>query len=101
MLGSSSKSKSESDSSSKSKTESDPSIDGGVTLTELRLPKSVRKPSRKSVDVKEEREGTHYWVPRVRLMFAAEDPRVFADRVSHAHKSRCVIVLFTWCKYYV
>ena len=25
---------------------------------------------------------THYWVPRVRVMFAAEDPRVFANRVA-------------------
>ena len=31
-----------------------------------------------------------YWVPRVRVMFAAEDPRVFANRVAHAHMTRYV-----------
>ena len=30
----------------------------------------------------------HYWVPRVRLMFAAEDPTVFAQRVAYAHLAR-------------
>ena len=34
-------------------------------------------------------EGT-YWLPRIRLMFAAEDPRMFADRVANAHKSRYI-----------
>ena len=29
-----------------------------------------------------------YWVPRVRLMFRAEDPRIFADRVAEAFESR-------------
>ena len=29
-----------------------------------------------------------YWVPRIRLMFAAEDPLVFAERVSKAYASR-------------
>lgn len=38
----------------------------------------------------EEEEGIYYWVPRVRVMFAAEDPRVFANRVAHAHMSRLV-----------
>jgi hypothetical protein len=32
--------------------------------------------------------GTYYWVPRVRVMFSAEDPRVFASRVANAHMSR-------------
>lgn len=32
--------------------------------------------------------GNYHWVPRVRVMFAAEDPRVFANRVAHAHMSR-------------
>lgn len=30
----------------------------------------------------------HYWVPRIRLLFSAEDPRVFANRVSYAYKLR-------------
>lgn len=30
----------------------------------------------------------HYWVPRIRLMFSAEDPRVFANRISYAYKLR-------------
>ena len=29
-----------------------------------------------------------YWIPRVRLMFRAEDPRLFAERVSDAFVSR-------------
>lgn len=36
----------------------------------------------------ESENGTYYWVPRVRVLFAAEDPRVFANRVSYAHMSR-------------
>ena len=31
---------------------------------------------------------THYWVPRIRLMFIAEDPENFAKRVAHAFKKR-------------
>lgn len=34
---------------------------------------------------------TTFWVPRVRLMFAAEDPRVFANRVAYAHMTRYVL----------
>ena len=37
---------------------------------------------------KESEDNIHYWVPRVRLMFAAEDPTVFARRVAHAHMTR-------------
>ena len=29
-----------------------------------------------------------YWIPRVRLMFRAEDPRLFAERVADAFVSR-------------
>ena len=29
-----------------------------------------------------------FWIPRVRLMFAAEDPQVFAQRVAHAFYAR-------------
>ena len=29
-----------------------------------------------------------YWIPRVRLMFRAEDPRLFAERVAEAFFSR-------------
>ena len=36
----------------------------------------------------EEEDDIHYWVPRVRLMFAAEDPQVFAERVSNAYNLR-------------
>ena len=35
----------------------------------------------------ESEDRIHYWVPRVRLMFAAEDPTMFAQRVAHAHES--------------
>jgi len=60
-------------------------------------PRSSRGSSkRKVMPVNQDRtddmeEGT-YWVPRVRLMFAAEDPRVFADRVAHAHTTRYVLI---------
>ena len=33
-------------------------------------------------------DGIHYLVPRVRLMFAAEDPMVFARRVAYAQQTR-------------
>ncbi|KAI7795154.1 dynein axonemal heavy chain 1 [Triplophysa rosa] len=33
-------------------------------------------------------EDEQYWVPRIRLLFCAEDPRVFAQRVLFAQKSR-------------
>ena len=36
----------------------------------------------------ESSDDIHYWVPRVRLMFAAENPIVFADRVSSAYQLR-------------
>ena len=36
----------------------------------------------------ESEDDVHYWVPRVRLMFVAEDPIVFARRVCYAHNSR-------------
>ena len=29
-----------------------------------------------------------YWIPRVRLLFMAEDPRVFAQRVGNAFRLR-------------
>ena len=31
---------------------------------------------------------TQYWIPRVRLMFRAEDPEIFAKRVSEAFYKR-------------
>ena len=40
--------------------------------------------------VGESEDDIHYWVPRVRLMFAAEDPSVFARRVAHAHMTRYI-----------
>ena len=36
----------------------------------------------------ESSDDIHYWVPRVRLMFAAENPTVFAHRVSSAYQLR-------------
>ena len=33
-------------------------------------------------------DGMYYWLPRVRVMFMAEDPKVFTSRVAHAHMSR-------------
>lgn len=33
-------------------------------------------------------DNTQYWVPRIRLLFAAEDPIVFAERVSKAYELR-------------
>ena len=36
----------------------------------------------------EAEDGSWYWLPRIRVMFAAEDPRAFANRVAHAHMSR-------------
>ena len=36
----------------------------------------------------ESEDDLHYWIPRIRLMFLAEDPTVFARRVAHAHMSR-------------
>ena len=36
----------------------------------------------------ESEDDIHYWIPRVRLMFLAEDPTVFTRRVAHAHMSR-------------
>lgn len=33
-------------------------------------------------------EGTKYWVPRIRLLFSAEDPRVFVERIQFALRCR-------------
>ncbi|KAF0975040.1 hypothetical protein FDP41_005793 [Naegleria fowleri] len=33
-------------------------------------------------------EGNRVWLPRINVMFLAEDPTKFARRVAHAHKSR-------------
>ena len=32
--------------------------------------------------------SSQYWIPRVRLMFAAEDPEIFAKRVADAFRKR-------------
>ena len=32
--------------------------------------------------------SSQYWIPRVRLMFTAEDPEVFAKRVADAFRKR-------------
>lgn len=55
-----------------------------------------RKISQPPVDspTEEMEEGT-YWVSRVRLMFAAEDPRVFVNRVANAHKARYLYIYNT------
>ena len=52
-----------------------------------KLSKSAGKKKRKKGE-KESSDGIHYWVPRVRLMFAAEDPSVFADRVAQSYHLR-------------
>ena len=36
----------------------------------------------------ETEDDIYYWIPRIRLMFLAEDPTMFAHRVAHAHMSR-------------
>lgn len=33
-------------------------------------------------------DDIHYWVPRVRIMFAAENPQLFAERVANAYYLR-------------
>ena len=33
-------------------------------------------------------DDIHYWVPRIRLLFAAEDPVIFSQRVASAHQAR-------------
>lgn len=32
--------------------------------------------------------SNQYWVPRIRLQFCAEDPRIFAQRVQFAYRAR-------------
>ena len=53
-----------------------------------RAASAKKKVAHMNLDRTEDMEEGTYWVPRVRLMFAAEDPRVFADRVAYAHKTR-------------
>ena len=36
----------------------------------------------------ESEDRIHYWVPRMRVMFAAEDQTMFAQRVAYAHLAR-------------
>ena len=48
--------------------------------------KAAKKPKKKKFV--ESEDDTHYWVPRIRLMFAAEDPTVFARRVTYAYTAR-------------
>ena len=71
--------------------------DGVSNLRQESEPESKHSVSK----LAEEMEGSHYWVPRVLLMFAAEDPRVFADRVSHAHKDRWAWSCATMCAYMI
>lgn len=42
-------------------------------------------------EVAGEGDGVHYAVPRVRVMFAAEDPEVFGRRIAYAYRARYVI----------
>ncbi|XP_074532910.1 dynein axonemal heavy chain 1-like [Halichoeres trimaculatus] len=35
-----------------------------------------------------EKADTEYWIPRLRLLFIAEDPRVFVERIQHALRQR-------------
>lgn len=56
---------------------------------EQKKKKKKKKKRRREKEVCVETEDQiHYWVPRVRLMFAAEDPTVFASRVANAHRTR-------------
>ena len=77
--------------------DSSSSTDGGVNVNKLKRPKSGLKsrPAKKPKSMR----NSEYWVPRVRLLFAAEDPCVFADRVAYAHKSRCVCIYVCMCVY--
>lgn len=78
------------------KTTSDEKLESGPKKSKSES-KSLSTPRRRvghverpsiSQDLGEGTEEGTYWVPRIRLMFAAEDPRVFADRVANAHKTR-------------
>ena len=57
-----------------------------------KLLKKKRKDWLKGVKMKKgelmSEDGVYHWVPRVRVMFSAEDPRVFANRVAYAHMTR-------------
>ncbi|XP_072239156.1 dynein axonemal heavy chain 1 [Leuresthes tenuis] len=43
---------------------------------------------KKSLEINPLQVGSKYWVPRIRLLFSAEDPRVFAERISFALRFR-------------
>ena len=43
---------------------------------------------RSVTDVNSLQGGSKYWVPRIRLWFSAEDPRVFVERISFALRLR-------------
>ena len=47
-----------------------------------------KKLARKRFTPYDTEDDMEYWVPRVHLMFLAEDPRVFARRLSNAYKLR-------------
>ena len=32
--------------------------------------------------------ASQFWIPRIQLMFKAEDPRIFAERIAEAYKNR-------------
>ena len=48
------------------------------------------RPSRKHFTPFDTEDHIQYWVPRIHLSFAAEDPRVFAERLSRAYHLRKV-----------
>ncbi|KAM9758655.1 dynein axonemal heavy chain 1 [Menidia menidia] len=43
---------------------------------------------KKSIEITPLRGGREYWVPRIRLSFCAEDPRLFAERIGFALRLR-------------
>lgn len=45
-------------------------------------------PSRRRSDVKCLQTGNRHWIPRIRLLFSAEDPRVFVRRIQFAMRLR-------------
>ncbi|KAF3689531.1 Dynein heavy chain 1 [Channa argus] len=53
-----------------------------------KVPLSSKDENSKSPGVSPLVAGTKYWVPRIRLLFIAEDPRIFVERIQFALKWR-------------
>ena len=68
-------------------------VDGSPTPTQSKGADKRSKggrPSRKHFTPFDTEDHIQYWVPRIHLSFAAEDPRVFAERLSRAYHLRKV-----------